>query len=71
MERLIAEIEAYAAATDSTPPRFLRTVIGAGWGQWSKWKEGSSSPTVITADKIRAYMAANPPPQTSQPQPNE
>lgn len=60
MEQLILEIEAYVAARDITPQRFLRDVINAPWGQWQRWKDGLSSPTMRIADKIRAHMVANP-----------
>ena len=61
MERFVSEIETYVAALGVTPQKFLRDVIGAQWGQWQKWKDGTSSPTMRIADKIRDYMAENPP----------
>lgn len=57
MEQLILEIEAHVAARGITPQRFLRDVINAPWGQWRRWKDGLSSPTMRIADKIRAHMA--------------
>lgn len=61
METLIAEIEAYCASAGIKPQRLLRDAVGAGWGQWSGWKAGTSSPTMAVADRLRLYMADHPP----------
>ena len=61
MEKLIADITAYAAATDRKPQWVLRQSYGAGWGVWAQWCAGEKSPTVAVADRIYAFMAANPP----------
>ena len=66
MERFISDIEAYARACGISPQALLRTVINAQWGQWQKWKDGDASPTMRIADRIYAYMAENPAPQTSE-----
>lgn len=66
MERFISDVEAYAQAYGVTPQAFLRLVINAQWGQWQKWKDGDSSPTMRIADRIYAHMAKNPPPETSE-----
>ncbi len=58
MERLILDIEAFCAEFKITPQKLLRDAIKAEWGRWQKWKAGEASPTMITADAIRAYMAA-------------
>ncbi|TYB85844.1 hypothetical protein [Oceaniovalibus sp. ACAM 378] len=63
MENLIREIEAYAASVDKLPQKVLRDAIGAGWGQWAGWKTRASSPTMASVDRLRAFMAANPPEQ--------
>ncbi|SIO36867.1 hypothetical protein SAMN05444722_1710 [Rhodovulum sp. ES.010] len=63
MDKLIAEVEAYAAAWDKVPQKVLRDAIGAGWGQWDSWKDGRSSPTMKVVDRLREFMAANPPPE--------
>jgi hypothetical protein len=44
-----------------TPQRVLRAAIGASWGQWDGWKAGKSSPTLRVADRLRRWMADNPP----------
>ncbi len=66
MEQFISEIESYCAKVGIVPQKLLRAAIGASWGQWGKWKDGSSSPTMIVADRIRAHIAANPPDATSE-----
>jgi hypothetical protein len=62
MDELISDIEQYCAAARITPQRLLREAIGAGWGQWDAWKSGTSSPTMKVVDRLRAHMAAHPPP---------
>lgn len=64
MEKFILEIEAYCVARGISPQNLLRKVINAPWRQWQKWKDGTSSPTMIIADKMRDYMDANPVVQT-------
>ena len=62
MEQLILEIEEYCRARQIAPQKLLRDSIKATWGLWQKWTDGDASPTMKVADRIRAYMAANPPP---------
>lgn len=69
MEQLIIEIEEFCAASQIAPEKLLRVSVGATWGLWQKWKNGEASPTMKVADRVRAYMAANPPKQ--EPTPNE
>lgn len=61
MEQFVAEIENYASAVGRSPEWVLRQAIKAGWGVWARWKSGESSPTMANADRVRAWMAANPP----------
>ena len=61
MEKLINDIQAYAAAVNRTPQMVLRLAVGSGWGVWDKWCARKASPTVEVSDRIYAYMAANPP----------
>lgn len=65
MEQLIIEVEAYASAAGKTPALVLRDALGASWGQWDAWVQGKSSPTMRNVDRLRTYMAANPPGGTS------
>jgi hypothetical protein len=61
MEHLISEIEAYADAVGRTPQAVLRAAIDAGGREWVSWRDGRSSPTMARVDRLRAYMASNPP----------
>ena len=59
MEQLISDIEAYCARSGVSPQKLLREAINAQWGQWQKWKDGESSPTMKVADRIRKYIKEN------------
>lgn len=61
MEQFISDIQAYASAVGRSPQSILRSAVNAKWGTWDAWGAGTSSPTLIVADRIRAYMADNPP----------
>lgn len=65
MEKLISDITTYAAAVGRKPQTVIRAATGHGWGVWDAWCAGRSSPTVAMADRIYAYMQANPPAQQS------
>jgi hypothetical protein len=56
MEDFIRDIEAFAAEHGIAPQKLLRDAVSAEWGRWERWKTGDASPTMITADKVRAYM---------------
>ncbi|WP_295537613.1 hypothetical protein [uncultured Thioclava sp.] len=60
MEQLITEIEAYASRSGMKPQAVIRAAINAKWGAWDGWVSRSSSPTLVNADRIRAWMAAHP-----------
>lgn len=64
MEQFISEIEQYAAAVGRTPQWVLRKAVNISWSQWESWKSGRSSPTMALADRVRAYLRANPPEQS-------
>lgn len=61
MDQFIREIEEFCAAAGIRPERLLRETINAQWGQWARWRDGKSSPTMIVADRIRRFMRENPP----------
>lgn len=61
MDQFLAEIERYSRRTGIDPARLLRDAINAEWGRWQKWRDKTASPRADTMDKVRAYMAANPP----------
>lgn len=69
MDQLIAEIEAFCAATGASPQSVLRRACGYGWDKWAAWKAGRSSPTLVNADRLRAWMDANRPAPTDAPTP--
>lgn len=65
MEQFLAEVEAYAAACGLQPTTVIQRAVGASGAAWRKWKSGASC-SLVTADRVRAYIAKNPPPQESQ-----
>lgn len=65
MEQFLSDVEAYAAACGLRPTTVVQRAVGASGAAWRKWKSGSSC-SLITADRVRAYMAANPPPDTQE-----
>lgn len=66
MEQFLKDMQAYADAVGRSPQHVLRQAVGASWLQWKAWVDGQSSPTLNTVDKIRQYMADNPPPVAEQ-----
>lgn len=66
MEKLIRDIESYAAAVGQSPQSILRRSVGATWRTWSGWRAGRSSPTMALADRVYAYMRDNPPDTAAQ-----
>lgn len=61
MEQLILEVRAYARWFGITPSTVIQKA-GVSGGKWRRWEAGDSSPTLHTVDRLRAYMAENPPP---------
>jgi hypothetical protein len=61
MEQLMKEIRAYAASRGIKPATVLQIAGGLGGMVWAKWEAGSATCTLSMADRLRAYMAANPP----------
>lgn len=60
MEQFLADVEAYAAALGLRPTTVVQRAVGASGAAWGKWKSGASC-SLVTADRVRAYMAAHPP----------
>ena len=61
MEKFLTEIRTYADAVGLKPTTVIQRA-GAGNGStWARWEAGKGSPTMLTADKVRSYMVANPP----------
>ncbi|WP_242685187.1 MULTISPECIES: XRE family transcriptional regulator [Haematobacter] len=57
----MSEIRLYAAARGILPSTVLQNAANLGGTTWSKWEAGTASCTMKVAEKVRAYMAANPP----------
>ena len=64
MEQFIREIESYASKRGTSPQALLRQTLNAEWSRWEKWTSRAASPRMETVERLRAYMAANPPTQT-------
>jgi len=60
MDQLMQEIETYASARRILPATVVQAATGHSGTTWAKWKSGATC-SVRTAEKLRAYMAANPP----------
>lgn len=56
------EVRAYAAGHGIAPSTVIQKAGVGGGGAWSKWESGDGSPTLRTVDRLRKYMASNPPP---------
>lgn len=67
MEQFIAEVELYAAACGLKPTTIVQRAAGVSGGSWRRWTELGGSPTMATADQVRAYMRANPAPPPAAP----
>ena len=63
MEELVSEIESYAAARGLSPGTVVQYATDQGGRMFASWKEGRSTCTLATADRVRAYMRDNPPPK--------
>lgn len=61
MEQFISEIRTYAAAVGVKPGTVLQRAGGLSGKVWPTWEAGTATCTLAMADRIRAYMAANPP----------
>jgi len=60
MEKFIAEVEAYASEVGSSPSTVIQKAGGGGGHSWKRWQAGGDC-SIRVAERIRAYMAANPP----------
>ena len=64
MEQLINEIRGYAAGRNIKPSTVLQRAGGLSGKVWATWEAGTASCTLTMANRIRAYIVANPVPQT-------
>lgn len=67
MEQLITEIRDYAALRGVKPSTVLQRGGGLSGKVWATWVAGAASCTLTMADRLRAYMAANPVRRASDP----
>jgi hypothetical protein len=67
MEKLIAEIEEFAALRGIKPGTVLQNAGGHGGRVWASWVGKTASCTLPMADRIRQYMADNWPAATALP----
>lgn len=67
MEKLIAEIEEFAALRGIKPGTVLQLAGGFGGQVWGNWVSGKASCTLRMADRIRSYMADKWPADTALP----
>ena len=59
MEEFILEIEGYAKAVGVSPSTVIQRAANVGGRKWAAWQKGGSC-SMRTADRIRAFMTANP-----------
>lgn len=65
MDKFIAEVELYAAACGLKPTTIVQRAAGVSGVAWRRWTQPEGSCTMATADRVRAYMRANPAPAIS------
>jgi len=70
MEQFMVEVRAYAERCNIAPTTVIQRAGVGGGGTWSKWADGSGSPTLRTVDRLRKYMADNPAPSPATPSEN-
>lgn len=64
MEKLIYDIVCYAALRGWKASTVLQRAIGASGTEWERWTKKGGSCSLVTADRVRAYMVDNPPLET-------
>jgi transcriptional regulator with XRE-family HTH domain len=62
MEQFMDDIRDFARRCGVKPSTVIQRAVSTGGATWRRWEAGESSPTLHTVDKIRRYMADNPPP---------
>ena len=60
MEKLMTEVRTYADLIGVEPSTVVQRAGAGNGGTWSRWQKGSSC-TMHTAERLRRYMADNPP----------
>lgn len=62
MDQFLYDVGIYADAFGVQPTTVVQKAKAGGGSTWASWVSGQSSPTLNTADRVRRYMSANPPP---------
>ncbi len=62
MKLFLNEVKAFSKMHGRIPQTILNYSIGANYAVWDKWISGVGSPTYMTAEKVRVWMANAPPP---------
>ena len=60
MDEFLKEVEAYAARCTLHPSTVIQRAGAGGGNTWVRWLNGGGC-SMHTADRIRAYINANPP----------
>lgn len=61
MEQFIDEVRDYARRVGIKPGTVVQRANGGNGTSWAAWEAGSSSPTLRIVDRVRKYIADNPP----------
>ncbi|MCG7623214.1 XRE family transcriptional regulator [Epibacterium sp. Ofav1-8] len=64
MEQFMKDVRFYASCFGIKPATVIQKAGAGGGATWKRWVRGESSPTQRTLDKVRAYIAENPPPES-------
>ena len=66
MEQFLRDVRAYAELVGLKPSTVIQKAKAGSGSTWERWEERKGSPTLKTVDRVRRYMAANPPPKKSE-----
>lgn len=57
------QVRTYAGASNIHPSTVIQRAAKVGGNSWARWDAGTSSPTMMTADKILSYIDEHPAPE--------
>lgn len=61
MEQFIEEVQAYAAARGLKPSTVVQYAARQSAARWQSWVDGEAQCLPRTMERVRRYMAENPP----------
>lgn len=61
MEQFLSDVAKYAESVGLAPGTVVQNATNASGSIWATWQRREAYPTVRTMDRVRAYMADNPP----------